>query len=105
MVKFNEALLTGSKAEQKAAAQALANAIAQKKAAKAYGNTLSKLQEVDAEYGDLTESSQEYSDYILLLGETLGLDMEHETNFDLVADSLDTIRQAAEGDVNAILAL
>jgi hypothetical protein len=31
--------------------------------------------------------------------------MEQESYFDLVADSLDTIRLAAEGDIDAILAL
>lgn len=101
--EFVEAMQGVDEQQKKNTAATLANIIEQKKQAKIYGDILKKLEEVDKEYGDMTENMNGYSGAIIAYGEALGLDMSALNNYELIADNMDLIYQAAEGNIDAIL--
>lgn len=103
--KFNKALETGTEIEKGMAAETLANVISQKKAEKQYSKVVKQLDEVNQQYKNTEEDMQGYTEGIYAYGEALSLDMSYGENFAFVADNLDLIRQAAEGNVQSLFEL
>ena len=103
--RYNKAMEGADAAEKEAAAAALANAISQKKSEQAYGRTLKKLGDVKEEYGDLAKGMDGYEEMLWAYGDALNIDMTDATNYDFVAENMDLVRQAAEGDIDAIMRL
>lgn len=98
--EFNKALEANGGKLDDATAAILTNAIAEKKAEKAYAKTSEEIREVTDNYEDLKDITDEDTQ---LIGEALGLtDLEvGSENFNFVKENLDLIAQAAEGDIKA----
>lgn len=98
--EFNKALEANGGKLDDATAAILTNAIAEKKAEKAYAKTSEEIREITDDYEDLKDITEEDTQ---LIGEALGLtDLEvGSENFNFVKENLDLIAQAAEGDIKA----
>lgn len=102
---FRQAMKDGTDEEKRATTATLANTIEQKKQEKIYGKKLKILGEVNDEYATVTEGMQGYSEAINTYGEALGLDMNIEDNYAFVAENMELIQKAAQGDIDSILQL
>ena len=97
IIAYKKAMKSTDPEERKAAKTALYNAMQQAKAAKAIKEKGSALKSTMDQYknGDKDE-------YILQMGETLGLDMTNENNKDWVEENLPDIEGWANGSEDAI---
>lgn len=105
LTDYQKALLNGTDAEKESARVALTNAIELKRQEKQYTKTFKALQDSVAIFEDVTEGSEGFSEAINSLGESFGLDMSVADNYSFVAENLDLIKSAAEGNLDSIMAL